>query len=48
MNVKARQRSPTVSVVCECVPFLINFMQVRRNNTGAAGVIHGANNVSVI
>ena len=48
MNVKARQRSPSVSVVCECVPFLINFMQVRRTNTGAGVDIHGGNNVSVI
>ena len=48
MNVKARQRSPSVSVVCECVPFLINFMQVRRINTGAGVDIHGGNNVSVI
>ena len=48
MNVKASQRSPSVSVVCECVPFLINFMQVRRNNMGASEVVHGVNNVSVL
>ena len=48
MNVKPAQRSPSVSVVCECVSFLINIMQVRRINTGAGVDIHGANNVSVI
>ena len=48
MNVKASQRSPSVSVVCECVSFLINIMQVRRINMGAGVDIHGANNVSVI
>ena len=48
MNVKAGPRSPSVSVVCECVPFFINFMQVRRTNTGAGVDIHGGTNVSVI
>ena len=48
MNVKARQRSPSVSVVCECVPYLINVMQVRRTNAGAGVDIHGGNNVSVM
>ena len=48
MNVKARQRSPSVSGVCECVPLLVNFMQVRRTNTGAGVDIHGGNNVSAM
>ena len=42
-----RSRS-SVSVFCECVPFFINFMQVRRINTGAGVDIHGGNNVSVM
>ena len=48
MNVKARQRSPSVSGVSECVPLLVNFVQVRRPNTGAGVGIHSGNNVSAI
>ena len=48
MNVKTRQRSPSVSGVCECVPLLVIFMQVRCTNTGAGVDIHGGNNVSAI
>ena len=48
MNVKASQRSPSVSVVCECVPYLINVMQVQHTNAGAGVDIHGGNNVSAI
>ena len=47
MNVKASQRSPSVSVVYECVSLLINVMQVRRVNMGPGVDIHG-DNVSIM
>ena len=46
VNVKPVQRSPSVSVVCQCVFLFTNIMQMRHTNTVATDGVRAPPNVS--